>query len=247
MFGEQVYDSRTRKKNDLMSLLINDEIIWISVPRCASHSIEYSLYNSNLNIEHFNFQFKGLKPFDLGFVHEHTNLYNMRDRWPNKKTLRIKRDWFDRWLSALEHIWFSIKRANGVPIIEYEEIDNEFIYQVFNKEFGNILYKEGGQYNIFKYLIKDFNLTEKFKEGTRTGLLWSQDYWLCGEKCDFEFDINNLDKFITFIEEKYGEKLTIERRNESKKKKNKIIVNDDLKNHIWEVFESPFNKVSKIF
>jgi hypothetical protein len=171
----------------------------------------------------------------------------MRDRWPNKKTLRIKRDWFDRWLSALEHIWFSIKRANGVPIIEYEEIDNEFIYQVFNKEFGNILYKEGGQYNIFKYLIKDFNLTEKFKEGTRTGLLWSQDYWLCGEKCDFEFDINNLDKFITFIEEKYGEKLTIERRNESKKKKNKIIVNDDLKNHIWEVFESPFNKVSKIF
>jgi hypothetical protein len=232
-----------------MSLLINDELIWISVPRCASHSIENSFYNSNLKIEHHNNSFKYLVPGDIGFKHEHVNLYNLNNRWLNKKTIRIKRDWMERWLSALEHLWFSIKKANNrKPIIPYEEIDNDFIYRTFTKKFGNTLYSEGGQYNIFYHLIKDFELTESFKLGTRTGLLWSQNYWLSGEKqCDYEFDINELDKFADFIEKRYGEKLIIEHQNKSKKKTNKIIVNDDLKNHIWEIFESPFNKSSKIF
>ena len=232
-----------------MSLLINNELIWISVPRCASYSIETSFYNSNLKIEHYNNSFNHLSPGDIGFVHEHFNLYNLNNRWLNKKTIRIKRDWMERWLSALEHLWFSIEKSNNRnPVIPYEEIDNDFIYQTFTKKFGNELYSEGGQYKIFYYLIKDFVLTESFKLGTRTGLLWSQNYWLSGEKkCDFEFDINELDKFADFIEKKYGEKLIIEHQNKSKKKTNKIIINDDLKNHIWEVFESPFYKTSKIF
>lgn len=32
-------------------LLINNKLIWISIPRCASVSIENSLYNSSLNIK----------------------------------------------------------------------------------------------------------------------------------------------------------------------------------------------------
>lgn len=231
-----------------MSLLINDEIIWISIPRCGSHSIEHSLYNSNLKIEHCNTAFKNLKPGDDGFVHEHFKLYDLNGRWLNKKTIRITRDWMERWLSALEHLWYSIEKSNGTPIIPYEEIDNNFIYQTFTKKFGNELYSDGGQWKIFQYLIKDFILTEEFKMGTRTGLLWSQNYWLNGEKkCNFEFDINDLDEFVNFIEKKYGERLIIEHKNKSKKKPNKIIVNDDLKNHIWDVFESPFHKTSKIF
>jgi hypothetical protein len=231
-----------------MSLLINNELIWVSVPRCASHSIENSFYNSNLKIEHHNNTFKYLVPGDIGFKHEHVNLHDLNNRWLNKKTIRIKRDWMERWVSALEHLWFTIEKNNGTPIIPYKEIDNNFIYRTFTKKFGNELYSEGGQYKIFYYLIKDFVLTESFKLGTKTGLLWSQKYWLSGEKkCDFEFDIYELDKFADFIKKKYGEKLIIEHQNKSKKKTNKIIINDDLKNHIWEVFESPFYKSSKIF
>jgi hypothetical protein len=231
-----------------MSLLINNELIWVSVPRCASHSIETSFYNSKLKIEHYATIFKDLVPTDVEFKHQHYNLYDLNTRWLNKKTIRIKRDWMERWVSALEHLWFTIEKNNGTPIIPYKEIDNNFIYRTFTKKFGNELYSEGGQYKIFYYLIKDFVLTESFKLGTRTGLLWSQNYWLSGEKkCDFEFDIYELDKFADFIEKKYGEKLIIEHQNKSKKKTNKIVINDDLKNHIWEVFESPFYKSSKIF
>lgn len=230
-----------------MSLLINDELVWISVPRCASHSIETSFYNSNLKIEHYATIFKDLVPNDVGFKHQHYNLYDLNNRWLNKKTIRIKRDWMERWLSALGHLWFTIEKNNRTPIIPYEEIDNNFIYRIFTKKFANELYSEQGFYKQFNYIIKDYALTENLKEA-RTGLLWSQNYWLSGEKkCDFEFDINELDKFADFIENRYGEKLSIEHKNKSKKKTNKIIVNDDLKNHIWDVFESPFHKVSKIF
>jgi hypothetical protein len=230
-----------------MSLLINNELIWISVPRCASHSIENSFYNSNLKIEHYNTIFKNLVSDDDGFKHQHINLYDLNNRWLNKKTIRIKRDWMERWLSALGHLWFTIEKNNRIPIIPYEEIDNDFIYKTFTKKFGNDLYSEQGFYKQFNYIIKDYILTEDLKE-VRTGLLWSQNYWLSGEKkCDFEFDINELDNFTDFIEKRYGKKLIIDHRNKSKNKTNKIIVNDDLKNHIWEVFESPFHKVSKIF
>ena len=230
-----------------MSLLINDELIWISVPRCASHSIENSFYNSNLKVEHYNTIFNNLTPGDTDFKHEHFNLYDLNKRWLNKKTIRIKRDWMERWLSALEHLWFTIEKNNRIPIIPYEETDNDFIYKTFTQKFANDLYSEAGFYKQFYYIIRDYTIPENLKE-IRTGLLWSQNYWLSGEKkCDFEFDINELDKFADFIENRYGEKLTIEHKNKSKKKTNKIIVNDDLKNHIWDVFESPFHKVSKIF
>jgi hypothetical protein len=232
-----------------MSLLINNELIWISVPRCASHSIESSFYNSNLKIEHYTTSFKDLVPDNTEFRHQHYNLYDLNIRWLNKKTIRIKRDWMERWLSALGHLWATIEKNNKEPIIPYEEIDNDFIYQTFTKKFGNDLYSEQGFYKQFNYIVKDFVLAEAEAEKiSRTGLLWSQNYWLSGEKtCDFEFDINELDKFADFIENRYGEKIIIEHRNKSKKKTNKIIVNDDLKNHIWEVFESPFHKASKIF
>jgi hypothetical protein len=230
-----------------MSLLINDELIWVSVPRCASYSIEASFYNSNLKIEHYNIDFKDLKPGDDGFKHKHLSLYYLNERWLNKKTIRIKRDWMERWLSALEHLWGTVEKNNLNPIIDYEEIDNDFIYRTFTKKFGNELYSEGGIYKQFNYIVEDYVLTEHLKE-FKTGLLWSQNYWLSGKKkCDFEFDINELDKFTNFIEKKYGEKLNIEHRNKSKKKTNKIIINDDLKNHIWEIFESPFHKASKLF
>ncbi len=224
-----------------MSLLINDEIIWISIPRCASNSIERSLYSSKLKIDHSDQNYWNLKPGDAGFEHKHFNLCDLRSLWPNKKTLRIKRDWFDRWNSSLEHLWYTMKKYEHVPKIEYSQIDNEFIYRTFNREFGNVLYGEGGKYNMFKYLIHNFTPTEKFKADIKTGVLLSQNYWLSGEKkCDYEFDINNLHGFKNFIWERYGEKLEIPHSNKSRKLKNKIIPDEKLKKHVWEVFERPF-------
>jgi hypothetical protein len=73
----------------------------------------------------------------------------------------------------------------------------------------------------------------------------SQNKYLDGEKCTYEFDIKELDKFKTFYENRYDVKIDIPHENVSPKKINKIILDDDLKNHLWEVFEKPFAKDKK--
>lgn len=230
-----------------MSLLINDEIIWISVPRCASNSVETAMYQSSIKIEHFDLSYKNLKPRDKYFFHQHVNLFNLRERWGEKKTLRIKRDWFERWISALSHMWFAIEEAGAKPIINFKDIDNNFIYETFTKEFSNILYCDGGQYKIFEKLVKNYQIPHESKARTAASLFWSQNYWLSGEKkCDYEFDIKNLSEFENFIFNRYGVNIKLVHHNKSRYKINNLVIDENLKNHIWEIFEKPFVKKKEI-
>ena len=65
-----------------MSYLINDELIWILTPKCASYSIENALKNSNLKIENFN-------PPSTIFKekHNHYNLQKSFTRFGKKETI----------------------------------------------------------------------------------------------------------------------------------------------------------------
>jgi len=229
-----------------MSLLINDELIWVSIPKNASHSIENSLYLSNLKIENFDSKLNNLNPSNPKFLHKHHKLDDMCKYWKNKKSICVKRDFVDRWISALSYTWDQFKKKELSPIIEYEDIDNNFIYKTFDKKFSDILYGHDGRVEIIKYLIKD-KLNEDSLFENRISVFFSQNYWLgLSKNCDYEFNINELDKLVDFIENKYGEKLLLNKFNVSKKQRNKIIINNEFKNHIWEIFEKPFVKTKKI-
>jgi benzoyl-CoA reductase/2-hydroxyglutaryl-CoA dehydratase subunit BcrC/BadD/HgdB len=72
--------------------------------------------------------------------------------------------------------------------------------------------------------------------------LVSQNFFKSNRKCTYEFDIKEIDKFTDFIEERFGERLVIEKFNKTTKRANKIIINDELKSFIWDNFEKPFEK-----
>ena len=72
--------------------------------------------------------------------------------------------------------------------------------------------------------------------------LFSQNYWKDNNKCDYEFDINEINKFVDFIEEKFGEKLIIDKLNSNSKTKSKLVLNDELKSFVWDKFEKKYNK-----
>ena len=72
--------------------------------------------------------------------------------------------------------------------------------------------------------------------------LISQKHILSNKKCTYEFDIKELDKFVDFIEKKFGEKLILQQSNQSTKRKNKIIINDEFKQWVWDNFEKRFEK-----
>ena len=76
--------------------------------------------------------------------------------------------------------------------------------------------------------------------------LISQKYFKSNRKCTYEFDIREIDKFVDFIEDRFGERLIINKFNQSTKRPNKIIVNDELKSFIWESFEKRFEKRNEL-
>ena len=118
-----------------MSLCIDNELIWVSIPRCASVSIEKSLSNSQLNIRYY----KKSMFFDKD-IHLHIQLKTLYDYFGLKESVCIKRDFVDRWLSGLEHWWWTMSITGLEPIIPFNEIDNNFIYTHFTDEMIDKMY-----------------------------------------------------------------------------------------------------------
>jgi hypothetical protein len=223
-----------------MSLLINDELIWVSTPKSASTSIFNALKNSKLNLKKVN-----------GWTwnqNAHLNLDTLKKEFGNKESICITRDWFDKWISSLNYIWDVIEYMTPFePICKWEELDNKFIYELFNTTYINTLHmctNEALLNCLHKIILNPNNYTiNEYENWFRMmGLLISEKYYKSNKRCTYEFDIKDIDKFINFIENKFGEKLVLENTNKSTKRENKIIINDELKSFVWEKFEKRFEK-----
>jgi cytidylate kinase len=71
-------------------------------------------------------------------------------------------------------------------------------------------------------------------------LLQSQSYWVDNQKCTYEFDITEIDKFEKFISERYDIDFKVDRINKSHPIKNNIIKDDKLKKWVFDNFEKRF-------
>ena len=222
-------------------LLINNELIWISIPRCASFSLINSFEASDLKIKKSSLIEPFIKHSKDDRIHYHLRKSECINDFGIKETFCINRNWIDRWLSALE-FFFSVSKHTHKNdlIIDWLDVDNEFIYKHFNNNFANAIYSE----NINQ--IQDcynslFTKINKNLPGTLY-IFSSKNYWTENEKCTYEFDITELDKFANFIYQKFGVELKIEKTNGTKKENNKIVLNNDLKDFLWNTFEYRFQK-----
>ena len=220
-----------------MSILIKNDLIWVAIPKCASMSIEDALFNSKLDITRHPYAIQS-EP-----LHSHIGVCKLKEHFGQKKTICIKRNWFEKWVSAIQFCFENIIPTDGnLPIKKWEDIDNDFIYSTFTDEFLNLLYSEktDSLNECYSRLIVNGKITET----NRLSVLFSQNYWKEDNKCDYEFDIKDMDKFVSFIEQKYGEKLIIRKINENPKTKSKLVLNDELKTFVWQKFEKRFSKKS---
>ena len=223
-----------------MSLLINNDLIWISIPKCASMSIEKSLLNPDLNIKlhpEYRYSVEKLK------MHGHIKKSELFNEFGIHPTVCITRNWLDRWLSGLEFIWQQLIYYKYLPIIQWDEIDNNFLYNIFDVNFSKAIYYNNDWDNTLKKLVKNLEENEiKSEVSSALCVFRSQDSWKENQPCTYEFNIKELHKFEEFIEKRYGISFKIPHLNTTPKIKNKIEINDELKNHLWNVFEKPFEK-----
>jgi hypothetical protein len=135
-------------------ILIENEIVFLSVPKNASISVHYALEESELKIEPtWDYEFwakKALESYSPQYhfsnhkikIHNHLTT-NQVYYYLNKKlpTIFIKRDYCERFISALNYILnFQIVNAYGY---EYSDIlnndilpniDNDWLYKTFTKD-----------------------------------------------------------------------------------------------------------------
>jgi hypothetical protein len=221
-------------------------------PKCASYSVENSLKKSNLKIESYN---PPSTIFNVGH-HIHHTLNSSITRFGKKETICITRDWFSKWLSALDFIFTQIEfHTNYEPIIKWQDIDNDCIYRLFDDKFINDLHTilDKNINNCFikllkpNYLLSNIITDNDFIDKKNSvSMLISNKYWLSNQRCTYEFDIKELDKFVDLIEKKFGEKLIINFDNVSSHRPNKIIKNDELRNWVWDKFEKRFEKSNNL-
>jgi len=227
-----------------MSLCINNDLIWIAIPKCASKSIEKAFINSDLDINHYIY---GNIKNDREYLHMHADVEELYNNFGIKETISVKRNFFERWLSGFEYFLTKCEELEIKTKIRWEEIDNDFIYKEFSKEYIN--YINTG----IDFTLRD-RINSKFVENSYLkktnfcigNMLLSQNYWIKTEKCTYEFDINELNKFEEFIKKRYNKNIHIEHLNKSKNKETKIIKNDELKNWVYDNFEKPFIKRSRL-
>ena len=235
-----------------MSLLINNELIWISIPRCASTSIEKAFLTSNLDIKKHSDVDKGINNKIIDNPHIHIRKKALYDEFGIKDTISIKRDWFERWVSGLNFLFNATQNTHNVEmIIKWEELTNEFLYKQFDDKFLNGIYKSfldendnwEGAKKAYASLIK--NKDELTYWGSICVLL-SENHWKENEPATYEFDISELDLFNDFIFNKYGERLTIQRQNFSSSNKSKLVFDNTFKNWVWDKFEKRYEKNKRL-
>ena len=130
-----------------------------------------------------------------------------------------------------------------MPIMPYNEIDNEYIYNLITTDFMFKL-ESGDFLEVQKCFIKDSPLNEVC--ALPIPALYSNSYMKAGIKVDYEFDISELDKLEFFLSERYHKSIIIPKLNGSKNKVSKIVKNKELNWFIWERFEKKFHEKTLI-
>lgn len=225
-----------------MSLLINNDLIWVATPKCASISLKRCLLASNLEIVHHSMSLKLQKRNK----HAHVRIHDLFSEFGTKETICIKRDWFDRWLSGLKYLLTYDFPEGFRPIHKWEDFTNELVYKTFDKNFTNLLYT-GEKDNLKEPFLKLFNEDDINSDSYAVMfILASQNFWTENQKCTYEFDIKEMDKVEEFFKNRYGCDFKIQKLNESTNLKSKIVVDDELKAFVWDLFEKPFIKRDSI-
>ena len=243
-----------------MSICINNDLIWLSIPKCASTSIEDALMKSKLDVVHY--EYGKNKDYNR---HLHIRAKDLYEKFGLKETVCINRNYFDRWISGLKHIWDTYEKINVPLIKKWEDVDNDFIYETFTDDYVNEIYISGKNFpNIRNHngkSIIDYSKVDPInlrgygafdeKKIVPNGIfieniLRSQLYIKDNKKCTYEFDISEIDKFEKFIQNRYDIDFKLDTLNKTCFENNLIIKDEKLKNWVWENFEKRFVKSKNV-
>ena len=218
-------------------ILIDKRLMYVATPKTATQSIKAAIVNSGIPFEEFH---NYVTPGD---THYHVSLSEMISKWGMKESFCLERDWFERWFSGFTYIIYGYLHYDNLePRFKLEDIDNNFIYETFTRDFVNTLYSpdKNDLRKIQQVFLHD---PGKLEHPGRVKVLCSSNFWKSGRKCTYEFNFKELNKVSTFFEENFNCRFKVPNLNDTKSifRLSNVVINDELKSFVYNRFEKRFN------
>ena len=194
-------------------MLINNDFVFLPIPKNASTSIVYSVMQWGIKVdfgnEKINKEMIDQINSNKQFIHYHTTYDYIKNTFPNKKIIGIRRPSVDRFISALKYMILMCKQNNIVLKYDFEKLNESEIIEIFTKIFNKFyvatmpnLYDkiELKQYdNKLNVVIKE-NITNDYLNFDKGLLQNFHSQYLWGlNKCDIILDISELNELTTMI------------------------------------------------
>jgi hypothetical protein len=194
-------------------MLIENQFIYIPIPKNASSSIIYSILQWRLKVDFGDETLNKIMYDQIDsnqpFAHYHNTYDYYKNTFPNKKTIAIRRPSVDRFISALKYMILMCKQNNIKLKYNFEKLNEDEIIEIFSKIFYELncvkepTIKNG--INLIEYhnhindIIKK-NITDDYLNFNKMLLdnFRSQYFWGLN-KCDIIIDMSELNQFTNII------------------------------------------------
>jgi hypothetical protein len=194
-------------------MLINNDFAFLPIPKNASTSVVYSILQWRIKVDFGNEQLNREMIEQLNdnklFVHYHTTYDYIKNTFPNKKIMGIRRPSADRFLSTLRYMIFKCKENNITLKYDFQNLNESEIIEIFTKMFyelsfitipnfyDRVMWKE--YENKINVIIKE-NITTDYLNFDKSLFIMFQSQYLWGlNKCDMILDISNLNELVDMI------------------------------------------------
>ncbi len=237
-------------------MLINNEFVFLPVPRNATSSIYRSVRNWNIPIdfgpEHINIELKNNLLANNNNKHYHLTYSELIKFFPNKPFITIYRDPSDRFISAVYYFFDNIFNEKSLQLkYNFLKFNTEGFINFF-KDFiidlnNYVKEKKNVSVNPFfnKYFINsEFDINQYIKLKSRMGVFLSQYYYGI-QYCDKMIPIENikiLEQKIQIIKPNFN----LIKINEKNLKLNlNIKKTERLQEFVYEFIDKPFLNIEK--
>jgi hypothetical protein len=193
-------------------MLINNDFVYLPIPKNASTSIMYSLLQWRIKFDSGNEEINKQMIEEISkteFTHYHTTYDYLINKFPNKKAVGIRRPSVDRFFSSLKYMIQECRRNNVELKYNFEKLKESEVIEIFTKIFYDLPYSKDRPI-VFENELKQYNnqINNIIKENITTDYsnfdynlvnnFHSQYYWGLN-KCDTIIDMSELHKFTDMI------------------------------------------------
>ena len=242
-------------------MLVDNNFIYVNLPRCGSTSFHYSCILHDLEIKNLNYEWGKINSkidfenidekniMDL-ISHGHEELPSLRERFGLKyPVIAVKRDRYDTFYSLYRHIVFDLRRAFAMKACIFFKncsLDELFFFKTED------LYSNESRFDIINdfllknKLIKKYSIpsearinlySDEYIVNVLNILITPASYWHNHDKDIIWFDINKLDLLEKWVSEKIGKEFKLKQVNSSQH------INCSLKldQHFKDKYDSIYN------